>query len=143
VALTHPTGAKEGDMQYFYAIVHKDEDSAWGVSFPDLPGCFSAADDVKDIVPNACEALSLWFEDTPFVQPMRLDEVQGAAAADLAAGAFIVAVPYVRNDGKVVRANISLDRGMLVAIDRAATERNLTRSAFIAQSVLNEIQGAH
>jgi hypothetical protein len=27
-------------MQDFYAIVHKDEHSAFGVSFPDLPGCF-------------------------------------------------------------------------------------------------------
>ena len=31
-------------MQYFYAIVHKDPDSAFGVEFPDLPGYFSAAD---------------------------------------------------------------------------------------------------
>jgi hypothetical protein len=28
-------------MKTFIALVHKDEDSAWGVSFPDLPGCFS------------------------------------------------------------------------------------------------------
>lgn len=130
-------------MRYFYAIVHKDEDSAFGITFPDLPGCFSAADEMQDVLPNACEALSLWFEDAPAVTPMRLDQVRTAVAADLAAGAFIVAVPYIRNDGKLVRANISLDRGMLDAIDKAASERSLTRSAFITRSVINEIQGAH
>jgi hypothetical protein len=34
-------------MKYFYAVVHKDEGSAFGVHFPDLPGCFSAADDLR------------------------------------------------------------------------------------------------
>ncbi len=41
-------------MKYFYALVHKDDDSAFGVTFPDLPGCFSAADRIEDVVPNAC-----------------------------------------------------------------------------------------
>lgn len=31
-------------MRTYFAIVHKDEDSAVGVVFPDLPGCFSAGD---------------------------------------------------------------------------------------------------
>ena len=33
-------------MIVYHAVVHKDEDSAWGVHFPDLPGCFSAADEL-------------------------------------------------------------------------------------------------
>ena len=31
-------------MRTYYALVHKDVDSAYGVTFPDLPGCFAAAD---------------------------------------------------------------------------------------------------
>ena len=27
--------------------VHKDPDSAYGVTFPDFPGCFSAADELR------------------------------------------------------------------------------------------------
>ena len=80
-------------MRYFYAIVHKDEDSAYGVTFPDLPGCFSAADRIEDVVPNACEALDLWFEDEAMVEPRSLD----AARADLDQGAFLVTVPYIDN----------------------------------------------
>jgi predicted RNase H-like HicB family nuclease len=128
-------------MTYFYAVVHKQEDSAFGVHFPDLPGCFSAADDVEQLVPNACEALELWFEDADEnIAPSSLEDVRNVAAADLAEGAFLVAVPYIRRTGRQVRANISLDRGMLEAIDRAASERNLTRSAFLADAARNEIE---
>ncbi|MEP7222064.1 MAG: type II toxin-antitoxin system HicB family antitoxin [Novosphingobium sp.] len=130
-------------MQYFYALVHKDMDSAFGVTFPDLPGCFSAADEIEDVLPNACESLELWFEDSADVSPLRLDQVQVLAADDLRDGAFIVAVPRIRRTGKQVRANISLDRGMLDAIDRAATERSLTRSAFLADAARNEIERRH
>ena len=127
-------------MQYFYAIVHKDSESAFGVTFPDLPGCFSAADAIDDVLPNACEALELWFEDADATQPRRLDEIRDLAAVDLAEGAFIVAVPRITRTGRQVRANISLDRGMLDAIDRVATERRLTRSAFLADAARNEIE---
>ena len=130
-------------MQYFYAIVHKDPDSAFGVEFPDLPGCFSAADRVEDLLPNACEALELWFDDAEEVEPRRLDQIRDGATSELAGGAFIVAVPRIKRTGKLVRANISLDRGMLDAIDRAAAERRLTRSAFLADAARNEIERRH
>lgn len=127
-------------MQYFYAIVDKDDDSAFGVRFPDLPGCFSAADEIENVLPNACEALELWFEDAEVKTPQRLDQIRADAAEDIAAGAFIVAVPYIKRTGRQVRANISLDKGMLDAIDRAAAERSLTRSAFLADAARNEIE---
>jgi predicted RNase H-like HicB family nuclease len=128
-------------MKYYYAVVHKDEDSAFGVHFPDLPGCFSAADEVEQLVPNACVALELWFEDSDVeVEPRSLEAVRQAAAEELAEGAFLVAVPHIRRTGKQVRANISMDRGMLDAIDRAAAERHLTRSAFLADAARNEIE---
>jgi predicted RNase H-like HicB family nuclease len=45
------------------ALVHKEKNSAFGVQFPDVPGCFSAADEMDDLVANATEALSLWADD--------------------------------------------------------------------------------
>ncbi|WP_416462760.1 type II toxin-antitoxin system HicB family antitoxin [Sphingomonas sp. VDB2] len=129
-------------MHYFYAIVHKDDDSAYGVEFPDVPGCFSAADSREDIVPNAIEALSLFFEDMP-MPPDSLDSIQHAAMPDAPDGAFIIMVPYIRNTGKLAKVNLSMDRGMLDAIDSAAAMRKLTRSAFLAQAARNEIEGRH
>ena len=127
-------------MNYFYAIVHKDEDSAFGVTFPDLPGCFSAADTMEEVIPNAVEALQLWFEDQPVVAPAPLDAVRDQARQDLADGAFIVAVPYIRATGRMMRVNISMDAGMIDAIDKAAAERSMTRSGFLMQASRNEIE---
>lgn len=127
-------------MNYFYAVVHKDEDSAYGVTFPDLPGCHSAADRVEDVLQNACDALELWFQDAKEIKPMRLDQAHAAASRDLAQGAFLIAVPRIANDHRVVRVNVSLERGILDAIDRAASERGLTRSAFIAEAARNSIE---
>jgi predicted RNase H-like HicB family nuclease len=128
-------------MRHFYAVVHKDEDSAFGVQFPDLPGCFSAADELEDVVPNAVEALSLWFEDAGEVVPSTVESVRANAANDLAKGAFLVMVPWIGRNSKPARVNISLDRAMLDAIDSAASMRRLTRSAFLAEAARNEIEG--
>jgi hypothetical protein len=38
-------------------------------------------------------------------------------------------VPLIERDSRLVRANISLDKGTLDAIDAAAPARRLTRSA--------------
>jgi len=46
-------------MTTYFAIVHKDSDSAVGVVFPDLPGCFSAGDTYDKAIANAHEALCL------------------------------------------------------------------------------------
>jgi predicted RNase H-like HicB family nuclease len=116
-------------MTYFIALVHKDVDSSFGVQFPDIPGCFSAADEMDDVVANAAEALSLWAEDTDMPHPRSIQEIiaDREIAAELAAGAFLVSVPFTENDTRVVSANISLERGMLKAIDAAAKRRKLTR----------------
>lgn len=130
-------------MKYYHAIVHKDPDSAFGVSFPDLPGCFSAADRMEDVIPNAVEAIELWFEDSAMVDPRPLEDVREEARDDLAAGAFLVAVPYIRADERTTKVTLSMNRGVLDAIDAAAAARRLTRSAFVAQAARNEIEGRH
>ena len=49
-------------MRIYFAIVHKDKDSAVGVVFPDLPGCFSAGDTYDKAIANAHQALRLYAE---------------------------------------------------------------------------------
>ncbi|MEA2836766.1 MAG: hypothetical protein QOD89_1316 [Bradyrhizobium sp.] len=41
----------------YIALVHKDEDTSYGVSFPDLPGCISAGDTFEEAIDNASQAL--------------------------------------------------------------------------------------
>ena len=126
-------------MKLFAALVHKDDDTAFGITFPDLPGCHSAADDSDAIIENAAEALALWFEDQPEAAPRPLDAVRADVADDLAAGAFLVAVPYVRPTTKTRRVNLSLPVGAVDAIDAAARAHRLSRSAFIEMAAMNQI----
>jgi len=131
-----------GTLRYFIAIIHKDKGSAFGISFPDIPGCFSAADTAEDIVPQAIEALSLFAEDEILPEPGDIEALRADAeiASELANGAFLVAVPLIENDARVVRANITMESGMLKAIDAAAKARGLTRSAFLAQAARQAIE---
>ncbi len=128
-------------MTHYFALVHKDAASAFGVQFPDVPGCFSAADDMDHLISDAAEALSLWAEDATLLAARSIEQIVAdkEIAAELAAGAFLVSVPLTENDMQVVSANISLERGMLKAIDAAAKRRKLTRSAFLAQAARREI----
>lgn len=129
-------------MRYYVALVHKDADSAYGVSFPDVPAVFSAADDEEAIVPNAIEALRLWAEDevlpppSPYADVLAREDVRDG----LKEGGFLVRVPLIEDDTRTVRANITMEAGTLAAIDMAAKERGLTRSAFLASCARKEIE---
>jgi predicted RNase H-like HicB family nuclease len=45
-------------MAAYIALVHKDDGTSYGVSFPDVPGCISAGDTFEEAVANAAEALA-------------------------------------------------------------------------------------
>ena len=47
-------------MTHYVAIVEEEEGKAFGVWFPDLPGCVSAGDTLDEAMLNAAEALELW-----------------------------------------------------------------------------------
>lgn len=54
--------AGEENMLYPIAIEKGDDQTAYGVSVPDVPECFSAGDTFEEAVINAKEALELHFE---------------------------------------------------------------------------------
>ena len=82
-------------MEYV-AVVHKDAESAYGVHFPDVPGCISAADTLDAVVVNAQDDLALHFGGAPPVAARTIDEVRasGEVDQDLAEGATLVLVPF-------------------------------------------------
>lgn len=86
-------------MKPYIVIVHKDENSAYGMTFPDAPGCFSAADEIDDIFAMAAEALALWAEGmredgNSIPTPRLLSELKSHPrwADDFANAAFIFAI---------------------------------------------------
>jgi len=129
-------------MTSYYALVHHEDGSAFGMQFPDLPGVFSASDDEADLVANAAEALQLAADDETLPPPS--DHAAILLRADvreaLAEGAFLISVPLIENDTKVERVNVTFERGLLRAIDRTARSRKVTRAGFLAQAARNEIE---
>lgn len=50
------------ELRQYPVVIHKDSDSAYGVTVPDLPGFFTAGDTVKDALKQAVEAIELHLE---------------------------------------------------------------------------------
>jgi predicted RNase H-like HicB family nuclease len=48
--------------KHYIALVHKDEDSDFGVSFPDFPGAVTAARTLDEALERAQKALALLLE---------------------------------------------------------------------------------
>ncbi len=128
-------------MRTYIAIVHKDPDSCYGVHFPDVPGCFSAAKHADGILAQAAEALALHLEGEELPKARGIDDLRKdpETTAALADGAFLIAVPFIENAGRTVRTNITMTSGLLQAIDATAKQRGLTRSAFMAEAARREI----
>ena len=88
-------------MAHYIALIHKDADSGYGVSFPDLPGVITGGDTIDDVLQNAAEALAFaaedWPEQTgkPFPKPRSIDELRKDAGFQRdAADAVVAAVPF-------------------------------------------------
>ena len=129
----------------YVSFIHRDE-AGFGVSFPDFPGCVSVGDTVDDAVCHGSEALAFHVEGMvndgePLPAPRSIDAIK--ADPDLAGwrdGADIVLIPLLLDRGSSRRVNISLDSGLLEAIDDEARQRQMTRSAFLATAARNEIE---
>ena len=124
---------------HYIAVINKDPDSAYGIQFPEVPGCFSAADTFEDIVPNAVEALSLFFEDGEPRPPCGLEAVREQVAENIEEGAVLMMIPYVREGERVVQVNLRLEKGLLDMLDETARMRGMTRSAFVEKAATREI----
>jgi predicted RNase H-like HicB family nuclease len=133
---------------HYVAVIEKEADSAFGVWFPDVEGCFSAGDTLEEAVANAAAALRQHaeaLESAGRALPAAREADRVLREADVSeavrAGAVLFAVPLLADAGRTVRINISLDKALVDQIDDAASARGLTRSAFIAQAAREKIIG--
>jgi predicted RNase H-like HicB family nuclease len=133
---------------HYVAVIEKDEDSAFGVWFPDVEGCFSAGETLEEAVANSAAALRQHVEavesagrSVPAARAIDNVLLDKDVRASLKAGAVLFAVPLLADAGRTVRINVSLDKGLVDQIDAAAATRGLTRSAFLAQAAREKIGG--
>jgi predicted RNase H-like HicB family nuclease len=128
-----------------YVALIDGKEGAYGVVVPDLPGCTSAGKTADAAYRNAIAAVRLWVEDAlqdgeKLPRPHSLFDLMadGEVRRALTAGAALAFVPVLRDTGQPAKANVSLDAGVLEAIDEAAKEHGLTRSAFMASAEKRE-----
>ena len=133
---------------HYVAVVEKDADSAFGVWFPDVEGCFSAGDTLDEAAANAgaalrqhAEALESAGKAVPSARDVETVLRDKDVKAAVKVGALLFAVPLLADAGRTVRINVSLDKALVDQIDEAAQARGLTRSAFIAQAAREKIMG--
>ena len=124
-------------------VIHKDQDSDYGVTVPDLPGCFSAGDTMDDALIQAVEGIECHLEGIladnepiPVPQPIEyhrqnLDYADGVWA--------LVNVDLSKISGKARRVNITLPERLLTIMDQYAVQRGETRSGLIAEAAMEYI----
>jgi HicB_like antitoxin of bacterial toxin-antitoxin system len=94
------------------------------------------------------DALGEWMHDARLAdaasEPRSMEALRSDAEvqAAITAGAIFLSAPLVIEDGRAVKANNSLDRGLLDAIDAAARRSGLTRSGFLASAAREKIAAA-
>ncbi len=133
----------------YVAFIHDDPDPGFGVSFPDFPGCVSEGETIDEAYRRGAEALAFhvegMIEDGERIpEPRSIEAI--SADPSLAAwreGAVIGFIPLILDKGSPRRVNISLDYGLLRAIDAEAERRGMTRSAFLSSAARHAIQDQH
>jgi predicted RNase H-like HicB family nuclease len=130
-------------MRQYIALIHKDEDSDYGVSFPDFPGVVTASRTLDEARTLAEEALAFHIEglvedDDAIPEPSRLEAVmRNRRNRD----AVAILVPAKVKSTKAVRVNITLPEDVLTEIDRYAEDHGFTRSGFLTQAAKRALAG--
>ena len=132
-------------MTYYVALID-EADGLFGVAIPDAPGCTAMGGSVDEAIANATLALREWTADRvanglepPTARVVAALRDDPNFAEDFADSPVLSLVPLLLDEGRVVRADISVDAGLLSAIDEAARSRGVTRSAFLASAALEKI----
>ena len=135
-------------MLYPIAITPGDDQHAWGVEVPDLPGCFSAGDDLDDALTMAREAieghLEILAEDGATI-PVASTLTAHAANPEYEGCAWaVVDIDVARYMGKAEKLNITFPGYLIKRIDDYVINHpdQKSRSGFLAKAALKVLQTA-
>lgn len=124
--------------------IHKESHSVYGVTVPDVVGCYSWGDTIEAAILNAKEAVVSHLE-TKLEMGDKIN-ISASAIEELRqheefAGATwgVVDVDFSLLDPKPERVNISLPRFILHRIDEYVKEQHETRSGFLARVAMKEL----
>jgi len=126
-------------MRQYIALIHKEADSDYGVSFPDLPGVITAGSNLDEARSMATEALAFHLQGLaedgePVPEPSSLEKIM-SAKENRDGVAVLIAAPDA--EVKSVRINVTMPADVLDQIDQYAEREGFTRSGFLAQAAKN------
>jgi predicted RNase H-like HicB family nuclease len=118
-------------------ILHTDDHRQFGVTVPDLPGCFSLGRSIEDAINNAREAILLHAETLvsekrsvpPPSQIVDLSDFHGEVGTSFLAYADVDIDSIL---GPARRINITIKEANLQVIDIRARARGMNRSEYLA-----------
>ncbi|WP_423226392.1 type II toxin-antitoxin system HicB family antitoxin [Candidatus Amarolinea aalborgensis] len=127
----------------YSVVVHKDRESDYGVTVPDLPGCFSAGETLDEALHEVVEAIEchlegLLLDSEPIPTPRPIEHHQNNP--DYAGGVWaFITIDLAKLSGRTHRINVTLPERILTLMDRYAVEHGETRSGLIAEAALEYI----
>ncbi len=137
---------EEQTIMRYPIVIHKDVDSIFGVTVPDLPGCFSggdildeAFDMAREAIVGHIETLLLDGQAVPAKRPMQ----EHQANADFSKGVWgmvDVNIDALKLSGKSERVNITVPAQALAIVDEAARRSGESRSRFLVRAALSVIE---
>lgn len=118
----------------FPVLIHKDPESCFGVTIPDIPGCFTAGDSIDEAIRNVQEAVECHLQGATSVpQPSPIESYLANPEYRDGIWAMVdIDFSFLRKKHK--RINITLPEDVLHTVDRLAKHRGLSRSAFLVQA---------
>ena len=126
-------------------LIQKDPDSDYGVTVPDLAGCFSAGENMESALENAEEAIlthieGLLMDNDPIPSPSSIDSLKKRhREKDIVWG--IVSVDLSKLSERARRINITVPEKLLTKIDSFAEKEGETRSGLLVSAALEYIAG--
>ena len=125
-------------------VIHHDDGSAYGVTVPDILGCFSAGETVDEALENTQAAIAGHLEilaEDGVVAPAATDISSHQKNPDYADGIWayveVDITPYL---GKAQKVNVTLPDFLIRKIDEAvAAGKGKNRSAFLADSAMRAL----
>ena len=124
-------------------VVHKDPHSDYGVTVPDLPGCFSAGETMDEALTQVVEAIechleALLLDGEPIPAPQTIEHHHHNP--EYTAGTWaLVSVDVAKLSSKTKRVNITLPERVLTLMDNYAARHGETRSGLITQATIEYI----
>jgi predicted RNase H-like HicB family nuclease len=128
----------------FSVVLHTDDGVRFGVTVPDLPGCFSSGDTFDEALDFALEAIDLHLEgiiEDGGEIPLPKTIAEHRANPDFAGWIWaIVDVPVERYFDSTETIKITLPRLLIAKMDDYIQAHGITRSSFFADLVRSTVR---